>query len=220
MTARRLFTSILFMGILAATGFSLGQASAAAPAARPDSEAPLAEGWPAATQPGAIEVKNYPAYRSAVAKSENVSVAGDRRTFFSLLEHITRSNVAMTSPVVSTYEPKMIDNPGQRGEMSTEFLYASPQLGQAGKGVGKVEVVDHPEATYVCLGLQGRIDDASLRESVAKLREWLAEHKGEWIEDGPPRRLGYHGPDTPLEQRLWEVQLPVQAVAAKPAGGP
>ena len=34
-------------------------------------------------------------------------------------------------------------------------------------------------------------------------RWWSAEHKGEWVEDGPPRRLGYHGPMTPAAQRLW-----------------
>lgn len=230
MSFRRPLASILATGMLVIAGSSGGPASAAPPAAapaaapagrpaaRPDSEAPLAEGWPDATQPGGIEVKNYPAYRSAVAKAENVSLGGDRRMFFSLLEHITRSNVAMTAPVVNTYEPKMFDNPDQKGEVSTEFLYASATLGQPGKGVGKVAVVDHPAATYVCLGLQGGVDDATLRASVARLREWLAEHKAEWVEAGPPRRLGYHGPDTPLERRLWEVQLPIEAVA-KPAGG-
>jgi hypothetical protein len=223
MPLRDLFSGVLFTAMLAVAAGGWCPASAAAPAARPaakpDSEAPLAEGWPDATQPGEIEVKDYPAYRSAMAKAGNVSLAGDRRMFFSLLEHITRSNVAMTAPVVNTYEPDMIDKPDQRGEMSTEFLYASPTLGQPGKGVGAVEVVDHPAATYVCLGLQGRVDDATLRDSVGRLREWLADHKEEWVESGPPRRLGYHGPDTPLEERLWEVQLPVKPVAAKPAGG-
>jgi hypothetical protein len=45
---------------------------------------------------------------------------------------------------------------------------------------------------------------------VATLRKWLDEHKGEWVEDGPPRRLGYHGPMTPSVQRLWEIQIPVK----------
>jgi len=214
--------------MLASVGPICGLVSAAPPAGavagRPaaraaDSEAPLPEGWPAATQPGAIEVKNYPAYRSAVATAENVSLAGDRVTFFSLLEHITRSNVAMTSPVVSTYDPKMVAQPDERGTMTTEFLYSSPKLGQAGKGIGRVKVVDHPEATFVCLGLQGRIDDDMIREGIGQLRGWLAEHQDEWTEAGPPRRLGYHGPDTPLPQRLWEVQLPIKAVAAPATGG-
>ena len=36
-----------------------------------------------------------------------------------------------------------------------------------------------------------------------------------------PPRLGYHGPDTPLPQRLWEVQLPTQTASAQGnAAGP
>ncbi len=34
-----------------------------------DADAPLAQGWPKGTEPGVIEVKNYPAYRSAVARA-------------------------------------------------------------------------------------------------------------------------------------------------------
>ncbi len=35
-----------------------------------DSDSPLPEGWPDATIPGRIEIKNYPAYRSAVAEAK------------------------------------------------------------------------------------------------------------------------------------------------------
>lgn len=188
----------------------------APPAPKPaNADAPFAAGWPDATQPGRIEVKNYPAYRSAVARAKNASMGSDNIMFFSLFRHISRSNVEMTSPVVNTYEPGMIENPKALGEVSMEFLYSSPDLGQAGKGVGAVEVVDHPAATYVCLGVQGRMNDELMRDGVAKLRQWLDEHKTEWVEAGPPRRLGYHGPMTPVAQRLWEVQLPVKPVAAK-----
>ncbi len=188
--------------------------SADPPPARPaNADAPFAEGWPDATQPGKIEIKNYPPYRSAIAKAKNASMGADNLMFFSLFRHISRSNVEMTTPVVNTYEPKMIENPKALGEVSMEFLYSSPDLGKAGKGVGAVEVVDHPAATYVCMGVQGRMDDDLMRDGVKKLRAWLEEHKGEWVEDGLPRRLGYHGPMTPVSQRLWEVQLPVKPVA-------
>lgn len=187
--------------------------SAAPPEAKPaNSDAPFAEGWPDATKPGVIEVKKYPAYRSAVAKAKNATMGADNIMFFSLFRHISQSKVEMTSPVVNTYEPKMIESPNEKGEVSMEFLYSSRELGKTGKGVGAVEVLDHPEANYVCMGVQGRMNDKLMREGVTKLRAWLKEHATEWTEDGSPRRLGYHGPMTPESKRLWEVQLPVKAV--------
>lgn len=209
--------SIIALPLFILSGSGLVRlAEAAPPEPKPgNSDAPFAEGWPEATSPGKIEIKKYPAYRSAVAKAKNASMGSDNIMFFSLFRHITRSNVEMTSPVVNTYEPKMIDNPKALGEVSMEFLYSSPDLGKAGKGVGAVEVVDHPAATYICLGVQGRMNDQLMIEGVAKLRQWLEQNKGEWVEDGMPRRLGYHGPMTPVAQRLWEVQLPVKAVAKK-----
>lgn len=211
-SARRATLAFAFAFIM--ISFATKLLIAAPPEPRPaNADAPFAEGWPDATNPGSIEIKKYPAYRSAVASAKNASMGSDNIMFFSLFRHITNSNVEMTSPVVNTYEPKMIENPKELGEVSMEFLYSSPNQGTAGKGVGAVQVVDHPEATYVCLGVQGRMDDKLMREGVAKLREWLAGQK-QWVEDGSPRRLGYHGPMTPTAKRLWEVQLQVKP--AKP----
>ena len=177
-----------------------------------NSDAPFAEGWPDSTNPGTIEVKKYPAYRSAIARAKNASMGADGVLFFSLFRHITQSNVEMTSPVVNTYEPKMIESPDEKGEITMEFLYSSRELGKPGKGVGAVEVVDHPASTYLCMGVQGKMDDNLMREGVLKLQAWLKEHSSEWTEAGKPRRLGYHGPMTPVSQRLWEVQIPVKPV--------
>jgi len=185
------------------------------PAPKPaNADAPFAAGWPDATEPGKIEIKKYPAYRSAVAKAKNASMGSDNLMFFSLFRHISRSNVEMTSPVVNTYEPKMIENPKALGEVSMEFLYSSTEEGKTGKGVGAVEVVDHPASTYLCMGVQGKMNDDLMREGVARLRKWLDEHKSEWVEVGSPRRLGYHGPMTPVSQRLWEVQVQIKPASA------
>lgn len=185
--------------------------AAAAPAPRAaDSDAPLAEGWPGATRPGAIEVKRYPAYRSAVARARKASLAADNVLFWPLFNHISRRGVEMTTPVVNTYAPALVDDPKATGELSMEFVYRSPTLGETGPGVGAVKVEDHPATTFVCLGVQGGMSNEALRDGVAKLRAWVAEHQSEWVEAGPPRRLGYHGPMTPVAERLWEVQLPIK----------
>jgi hypothetical protein len=178
-----------------------------------DGDAPLAEGFPQATVPGKIEVKKYPSYRSAVTKMKKATVSSGDLMFFALFSHIQKNKVEMTAPVINTFKtPQMIETPGAKGEVSMEFVYRSPKLGSAGADGAFVEVADHPAQTFVCLGFQGgAVSDRQMREAVATLHKWLDEHKGEWVEDGPPRRLGYHGPMTPAAQRLWEVQLPVKA---------
>ncbi len=178
-----------------------------------DGDAPLAEGFPDATEPGKIEVKRYPAYRSAVTTSKTATVSSGDLMFFTLFNHIQKNQVEMTAPVINTFKtPRMIETPGAKGEVTMEFVYRSPREGKSGPDGPSVEVVDHPARSFVCLGFQGgKMSDDQMRKAVVTLRNWLDDHKGEWIEAGPPRRLGYHGPMTPPAQRLWEVQIPVKA---------
>ena len=183
-----------------------------------DSDAPMAEGWPRETPPGRIEVKDYPGYRSAVARGKGASLGADNVLFFPLFRHITSSEIAMTTPVVSTYSDGLVKDAKSTGEMSMEFVYRSPSMGQPGQGVGAVIIEDHPAASFACLGVQGDLDPDRMIRGVAVLRAWLGDRKGEWVEDGPPRRLGYHGPMTRKDERLWEVQIPIKP-APKPAPG-
>jgi hypothetical protein len=177
-----------------------------------DSDAPLAEGWPGGTEPGMIEVKNYPAYRSAVARGKEGTYGADNLLFYPLFLHISRSDIAMTTPVVSTYSAELVKEPKAKGEMSMEFVYRSTTQGQAGQGVGAVKVEDHPASAFVCLGVQGDLDPERMSKAIEAVKSWLASHKDEWVEDGPVRRLGYHGPMTRRNERLWEVQIPVKPV--------
>ena len=176
-----------------------------------DSDAPLPEGWPGAAEPGRVEVKTYPAYRSALARAGDASLKADNVLFFMLFNHIQQHDDAMTSPVDNTYRsPALVEEPGGTGEMTMEFLYRTPTQGETGPGSLAVRVDDHPASIFVCLGMQGDLDDSRLREGVKTLRAWLVEHEGEWAQDGPPRRLGYHGPMTPAARRRWEVQIPIR----------
>lgn len=138
--------------------------------------------------------------------------------FFWLFRHISESKVEMTAPVINTYlDPEIAVDPSLRGELSMEFLYECPDQGEAGKGIGPVEVKDFPAMTVVALGFQGEMKPEEMSEGVNRLRAWLEGHAEEWTEAGPPRRLGYHGPMTPADRRLWEVQLPIApAGAAQP----
>lgn len=188
--------------------------------AKPD--APLPEGFPAPTPAGTIEVKEYPAYRSAWTKGEGMSQRSGDMMFFWLFRHISERKVEMTAPVINTYlDPEVAIDPEHRGELTMEFLYERPDQGESGKGVGPVEVKDFEPMTVVGLGVQGEMTPEEMSEGVARLRSWIEEHGGDWVEAGPPRRLGYHGPMTPVNRRLWEVQIPIVPAgdAAKPDEG-
>jgi uncharacterized protein (TIGR03067 family) len=187
--------------------------SSSIPAIEPkaaDSDAPLPQGWPNATAPQKIEIKQYPAYRSAIVRAKNATVRNSPVMFFSLFNHIQRKGVEMTAPVVMTYDTQVVEHAGDRGDVSMEFLYRRPDQGQSGPGVGSVKVEDFPAATFVCLGVQGDMSEQKLRDGVNQLHAWLQEHKDQWIASGPPRRLGYHGPQTPAARQLNEVQIPVK----------
>ncbi len=179
-----------------------------------DSDAPLAEGFPKGTEPGVTEVKHYPAYRSAVAEVDKATMSSSDTMFFSLFNHIQKNKIEMTAPVISTFKnPEMIETPGTKGKVTMEFVYREPNDGKTGKDGVTVEVKDHPAQEFLCLGVQGQVTDGQMRDGVTKLKTWLEDHKAEWTEAGPARRIGYHGPMTPVAQRLWEVQIPIKAVA-------
>lgn len=183
-----------------------------------DLDAPLGAGWPAATRPGRIEVKQYPAYRSAVARGKEAAAGADRALFYPLFLHITRSQVAMTAPVISTYEAKAVGNAGATGDVAMEFVYPTTTTGQTGRGLGAVVVEDRPAGSFVCLGVQGGDDPKRLAAAVTALQDWLAAHRSEWVAAGDPRRLGYHPPMVDEAKRLWEVQIPIKRVEPTPPG--
>ncbi len=211
-----LMASILFECV------AMGDEQETRPAPEPPG-APMPKGFPEPTKPDTIEIKKYPSYRSARATEDAVSQRSGNMLFFALFRHIQDRGVEMTSPVINTYlNPELAVDPKATGEMSMEFLYERLDQGEAGQGVGKVQVVDNPPVTVVALGVQGRMSSEIMIDGVKELRAWLNDHKDEWVEAGAPRQLGYHGPMTPMDRRLWEVQLPVRPVSeegsADPAG--
>jgi hypothetical protein len=207
-------TALLAVGSLAPAQESTTTTTGPPPPRAADSDAPLPEGFPPATKPDLIEVKSYPAYRSAVAKGEGMTTGSGDFLFWILFQHIQKHDVAMTSPVINTYpEPGMTTDPSRRGEVTMEFLYRTPAIGHPGQDTAAIEVVDHAPQTYLCLGLQGAMSPERMADATRRLHAWLEQHSSEYKAAGPPRRLGYHGPMTPVEQRLWEVQIPVKPVA-------
>lgn len=170
-------------------------------------EAPLPEGWPELTPVGEVQVREYPEYRAAIVKEEDVSPT-QRDMFMTLFDHIKRNDIAMTTPVEMNYsrgddEPRMT---------AMAFIYRQPQWGAAGSD-GQVEVRNMGTQLMASIGVRGNYNDQRMQENLALLDAWLAERTDEYRVIGAPRYLGYNGPFTLPFMRYGEVQVPVEQQA-------
>lgn len=167
---------------------------------QPRHEADLPRGFPTYTPVGAIELKQYPAYRLAQAGG-----------FWTLFSHIQRNGVAMTAPVKMEYEK---DQQGQLAEKSMAFLYGTPTLGAIGKQ-GAVEVIDAPAETVVSLGMRGLRTPARLTDACERLSKWIEAHP-RYEAAGGPRVMGYNSPFIAINKQFFEVQIPLREKKASP----
>lgn len=167
-------------------------------------EAPLPDGWPGMTKIGEVEIKEYPLYRAAfVTDADYPSAQGPM--FMALFDHISRNEIAMTTPVEMGYDVSDAFD----GEMSSmAFIYREPTWGSTGTD-GKVKVRDIQPQTMASIGVRGDYTDKRFVENLDRLGAWLADRSDQFRVIGPPRYLGYNGPMTLPFMRYGEVQVPV-----------
>jgi effector-binding domain-containing protein len=170
-------------------------------------EADLSQGSPGPGPVGQIIIKEYPPYRAA--KTSAASVGGENRMFMALFNHIKANNIAMTAPVVMTYNP---DSPATQTVKpeSMLFLYRTPTMGTPGNA-GKVQVADFPAVTVVSITYRGSYNSA-YSNCMPQLQAWLKEHESQYRVDGPPRFLGYNSPFVPWFLQIGEMQIPIQPI--------
>ncbi len=183
--------------------------------------APLPDGYPAPTPPGAIELKTYPSVRRAEYTVTGEPAAAMFQSFRPLYKHITGRKIPMTSPVEMDFPPatgkaEKKEDAEQPATWKVSFLYRTKELGPIGTD-GKVTIVDTAETTVVSIGIADMVvgPDTVVDEEGA-LRKWLSA-QDQWVLAGEPRSLGYTGPG---EQPWSELQLPVRrkdAAAKTPA---
>jgi effector-binding domain-containing protein len=177
--------------------------------------APLPQGFPSPTPEGEIEVKQYPAYRAATVRYSGELSQAANRAFDPLYRHISSNNISMTAPVearypVSTLEAGEMGTPDERGEALVSFLYRSTDV-YPQEIAQNIQVEDIAAMTVVSLGLKGSYDYSSYQQSIAQLREWLAQHP-EYTVVGSPRRFFYDAPYVPEPLKRSEIQIPIRRV--------
>jgi hypothetical protein len=88
-------------------------------------------------------------------------------------------------------------------------IYPTASHGRPGVD-GDVSVIDVPQTTVVSLGFRGADTDARVARAVAKLQDWLEDHRDEYAAAGNPRRIGYNSMIVPSWYQFGEVQIPVK----------
>jgi len=169
----------------------------------------LPVGYPAPTPPGAIELKHYPSIRRAEFTSESSPGGMGQRGFWPLFQHISRNDIAMTAPVEMEYAD--LDEDAKAEQWTMAFLYHTTEDGPTGED-GSVTVVDTAPKTFLSIGVRGRQGWSDVEKIAEGLDAWLAEHP-EWKRTGLARTLGYNGPNVPVRDQWWEVQVPVERVS-------
>jgi len=88
--------------------------------------APLPEGFPAPTADGEIDVKQYPAYRSATVQVKGDLGSASSRGFSPLFRHISNNDISMTAPVEAQYPAATLQtNAALQGDAAVSFLYGA-----------------------------------------------------------------------------------------------
>ncbi|HMN96246.1 MAG TPA: heme-binding protein [Phycisphaerales bacterium] len=189
-------------------------------------EAPLPEGYPAPTPPGAIELKAYPSVRRAEYLGRGDTQIGMNLGFWPLFQHIKRRDIAMTSPVEMDYhgwrDPSGDAVPGRPTEWTMSFLYRSSDLGPAGTD-GRIRIVDTEPVTVLAIGLRGPYRLDRIASGLDELERWIAaqpDDEDRWAIDGPPRAFYYNGPEVRSAEKWSEAQIPVRRVRQGDGGEP
>jgi effector-binding domain-containing protein len=191
------------MGIIAIAAVAIGVYQA--------NSAPLPEGFPPPTADGQIEVKSIPAYRSATYRATGELATAANRAFSPLYQHISSNEISMTAPVETRYPSSTIEASGslnETGEAQVSFLYRSTDI-YPKEIANNIFVEDIPPMTVVSLGLVGSYSYSRYQEGLARLKDWLKQHR-EYEVVGEPRRFFYDGPYIPDGFKRSEIQIPIR----------
>ena len=169
--------------------------------------APLPEGFPAPGPIGEVIIKKYPGCRIAMTK-RSPGASGSGALFMPLFRHIESNHIAMSSPVVMTYNK---DASGNEAMASMAFVYGKPSIGQDGVE-GKVTVENQPPMLVASIGVRGQYTAKRFERAEKKVLQWLAVHASQYKAAGGARYLAYNSPFVLPWLKYGEVQIPVTEV--------
>lgn len=154
------------------------------------------------TDPAVCEVKDLPAARLMVARSESGYFSANNRMFGKLFRYIQSNRIPMTAPVEARIEPGVMIFHCDVASAAREDL----------RPTAEVALEQVPARSVAAIGIRGSYTERAYRENLARLRAWLAAQPG-ISEAGEPYAVYWDSPFVPGFLKRSEVHIPVRRAA-------
>jgi effector-binding domain-containing protein len=153
----------------------------------------------ARTAPGQIEIKQLPAARLMLSKSEQPYFSANNKLFGKLFNYIRLHEIPMTTPV----EAKI--NPG----VMIFYMDSASAVRTDLKAGAEVELINLDIRNVAAIGIRGSYSKENYEEGLARLQEWLkSQSQLEVI--GEPYAVYWNSPFVPFFLKQSEVHIPVK----------
>ncbi len=153
----------------------------------------------ARTAPGQIEVKELPAARLMISKSEQPYFSANNKLFGKLFNYIREKEIPMTAPV----EAKI--NPG----VMIFYMDANSAMRADLKPGTEVELLNLEARTVVAVGIRGSYSKENYEEGLTRLQDWLKSQPQIEVV-GEPYAVYWNSPFVPFFLKQSEVHIPVK----------
>ena len=155
------------------------------------------------TAVGQIELKELPAAKLMVTKTDGEYFTADNGLFMRLFRYINSNQVAMTIPVEAEFKPAAM-----------RFYVGPAQQGKELNAHGEVKIVTLPKRTVLAVGARGAYSWKNIVAAQAKLTDWLTAHQ-EYVAAGEAYGVFWNSPFMPGFLKRFEIHV---AVNRRPTG--
>jgi len=150
------------------------------------------------TDVGKLEIKELPAARLMIAKTEGEYFSKDNALFMRLFKYINSNQVAMTIPVEAEFKPA-----------SMRFYVGTKQQAKELKDHNDITIISLPKRTVAVIGVRGAYTQKNITNAQTKLEAWLNNHP-DYVKNGEPYGVFWNSPFVPWFLKRFEVQVMVK----------
>ena len=153
----------------------------------------------ARTSPGQIEIKELPAARLMISKSDQPYFSANNKLFGKLFNYIRDKEIPMTAPVEARINPGVM----------VFYMDAASAVRTDLQPGAEVELLNLEARTVVAIGIRGSYSKENFEEGLASLQAWLKSQPQVQV-NGEPYGVYWNSPFVPFFLKQSEVHIPVK----------